>query len=60
MQLVFDQFEVVANAAAVDSYPMESFNPLAVEAVFFEGGTAEIEAFGCLLFADEEKHNDCA
>jgi hypothetical protein len=60
MQPIFNQFEVVANAAAVDSHPMESFNPLAVEAVFFEGGAAEIEAFGCLLLADEEKHNNCA
>jgi hypothetical protein len=36
---------------------MQSFNPLAVEAVLFKGGAAEIEAFGCLLFADEEKHD---
>lgn len=57
MQPVFDEFEVVADTAAVDSHPMKSFNPLAVEAVFFEGGAAEIEAFGCLSFADEEKHD---
>jgi hypothetical protein len=60
MQPVFDQFKIVSHAAAVDSHPVESFNPLAVEAVLFEGGAAEIEAFGCLLFADEEKHDDCA
>jgi hypothetical protein len=57
MQPVFDKSEVVADAAAVDSHPMQSFNPLAVEAVLFKGGAAEIEAFGCLLFADEEKHD---
>jgi hypothetical protein len=58
MQPVLYQFVVIADTAAVDSYPVKSFNPLAVEAVFFEGRAAEIEAFGCLSFADEEKHDD--
>jgi hypothetical protein len=58
MQPVFDEFKIVSDAAAVNSYPMKPLNPLAVEAVFFEGGAAEIEAFGCLSFADEEKHDD--
>lgn len=31
-----------------------------VEKVFFERRTAEIEALGCLPFADEEKHDDNA
>jgi hypothetical protein len=58
VQPVLNEFKIVSNAAAVDSYPVKSFNPLAVESVFFEGGAAEIEAFGCLSFADEEKHDN--
>jgi hypothetical protein len=60
MQPVFNEFEIVANAATVDSHPMEPFNPLPVEAIFFERAAAEIEAFGCLLFANEEKHDNSA
>jgi hypothetical protein len=57
MQPVFDEFEIVADTAAVNPYPVKSFDPLAVESVFFEGAAAEIQAFGCLSFADEEKHD---
>lgn len=58
MQPIFDQFEVVAHAAAVDPHPVQTFNPLPVESVFFQRRAAEIEAFGCLLFANEEKHEN--
>jgi hypothetical protein len=58
MQPVFDEFKIVADTAAVNAYPMKALDPFAVEAVFFEGSAAEVEAFGCLSFADEEKHDD--
>jgi hypothetical protein len=58
MQPVFDEFEVVADTSAVDPHPMKTLNPLAVESVLLEDGAAEVEAFGCLSFADEEKHDD--
>lgn len=60
VQPVFDEFEIVADTAAVNSHPMKSFNPLTVESVLFERGTAEIQAFSCLSLADEEKHDDNA
>jgi hypothetical protein len=58
MQPILYEFEVVADASAVDSHPVETLDPFTVEAVFFEGRAAEVEAFGCLSFADEEKHDD--
>ena len=60
MQPVSDEFEIVTHAPAIDPHPMESFNPLTVKAVLFERRVAEIQALGCLFFADEEKHDDNA
>ena len=60
VQPVFDKVKIIADTPAVDSHPVESFNPLTIETVFFEGRAAEVQALGCLPFADEEKHDDNA
>ena len=58
MKPIFNKFKIVSNTPTVYSYPMDTLYPLTIKAIFLEGGAAEIKTLGCLLLADEEKHDD--
>ena len=56
MEPVFDQFNVVANAAAVDANPVDAFDPVTLKAIFLEGRATEVEMLAGVLFVDELGH----
>ena len=56
MKPVLDEFQVVANAAAIDSDPVDAFNPFTLKSVALQGFTAQAEGGGGLLLVDELNH----
>ena len=53
---VFDQIEIVANAATVEADPMDAFHPVPLESIFLESGTTQIQLFASILFIDKLGH----
>lgn len=54
---ILDQFQVIANTAAVEPDPVNAFNPLAFQSVALKGFPAQVEGFGSLLFTYKGDHN---
>ncbi len=54
---VFEQFQVVANTTAVNSDPVDAFDPESLSPVFLERGSAEVETLGRLPLSNKEEHN---
>ena len=53
---VLDKGQIVANAAAIEPNPVDSFNPVSLKPIFLQCGPTEVEVLAGILFIDELGH----